>query len=1706
MRNLKRMASFLLAVVMMMSFWVVPSAAVDSNTPAYGGDKKGHVTVTVQDPSGKPVSNVKVQLEDLTAGRYQTFEQKVTGSNGQVTWTNLSSGQYRATVTAVPEHWKLNANAYTLWLDTATDTSADAQITIMSEAALHIYRFDPDPATNFKGLQGAEFDVIDSNGRKVASGATNKDGYFIVDYIPDGTYRIIETKAPAGYNTEGQERTVTIATNGQGAKEPYVVEFSGSSTASITIVCRDSTTLRGIPNTVWTVQETGQGAAQGTVSTGLKTNEAGIAYVSNLTPGTYILQQTAVADGYMQKLATSTVVITYNDSHIVETLYNTPLGSITVNVADSVKGTPLAGTKLSLYDSNNKLVQGPVTVDPDGSVTFSEVPDGNYQVIATAPDGFTMDVTSLFTSVTGGNKQQISFTATEKGTIVIASIDASTPSVYMPGTSFKVYRMDGTQVGNEVTTGADGTVMLTSLDSGYYIIEQTGVPAGYVTASATKTVLVTAGKITNVSFYNRAKPYITVQTVIKDTNSPIAGSTVTLVNASGQEVSRGSTDDNGEYTFEDLTPGTYTVRYSSAPSGYTIEVASQTVVVTTAKGATTRLTATRHSAIVISKLDSQTQAPLAGATFLIRDSLGKTVARVTTDQTGTAATEALTPGNYTIHEMFAPDHYVPLTEYRTTSVKNNATTQEVFTNTQKNNIVVYAYDKAGEPLANVPYIIYRANDGQEVGHIITNNSGVAVSEELDPGMYIVTETTIPGDYTLVNPTQSHIMLSAGEPTYVRFVHVPKSVIKMETVDVQTGRAITGAVYQVTSADGSFKANFTTDENGEAYTPVLAPGRYYVKQTIAPDGYLLNTTTQTITVLKDQVNLAKFFNKQISRIVIQSVVQGSELGLAGCTFSIENAQGKEVFHGTTDDTGVLTTGELKPGNYIVKQIAVPDGYEIVQRERTVEVTLDTATTVKFEQVPQTSIVIQLTDRAEPLKGIQGATFQIETMDGKFIAELVTDASGKAISKPLAPGQYAVHQTSTAAGYVLDQTYQWATVRAGFSSKLEFTNAKISGLVIQALTENGHKGLPGAVFEVYHENGKLVGTYTSDASGIIDVGALPSDTYLIKEVKVPDRYTARTLTQKTDVTVNEATTVTFYHTSEAVLTVNLRDADTNAGLPKAVFRVTAANGDYVGEYTTDVAGRFVVSTLAAGTYTVEMIVAPDGYELDRTPHYVTVRDNVGAVLDITLSENLGLQIRNTCEQTNVPIAGNTFKITTYNGTLIDYYTTNDAGRIDVTLKPGTYTVTQTQVVDGYVRNEEVWNVVIKAGQTTVLEVKNKMTSTVRVKVVDETTGAGIYNVTLEIKDKNNNFIGKYTTDNLGYVELTDVLKAGKYKVTLLNVPSTYVIDTVPKTFDIEVGETSEIVLKIAGRKGQVTIVTYAGEDSVMMQIRKNTKIAGAVYTITDQTGAIVSTITGDYNGEAHSGALPIGTYFIQQVAAPNGFQVNNTKLTVNVTSMNDNLRVEVYNKAAYYNMKVAVHGQTTAVAGGIVKYYLTDIINNSSSAMDNFYISLKIPADCMRASTFTTGTYNFSTYYNIEYKTNLNDWRTLAQGCNSKSVYNYDLSTQSMGLAYNEYVTDVRMVFPNVIAGFKVTMAPTLYCQVLSTVPTGYQAVVRAEVGGQTASTGSWNTSGSNNSGINGYPNGSNAGSWNTGASSFTTYIYGMKPYVPNLPSNLPKTGY
>lgn len=2053
MRNLKRMASLLLAMVMMMSLMLVPAQAAggtktgnDSSAP-YPGNHNSSISVTLRDSySGKALSGGRFKLEDITAGRYQTYEVKTTdGSSGQVTWSGLSAGTYRVTQVGTPTHYMSNVKHEIVVVNEEQSGNYPVEFFNYAQGSLHIRHVDP---VTGAALPGAEFEVRDSD-NKVAAGplTTGADGWARVPHLPDGNYTVVELKAPTGYNIDNTVRNLKISS---GDPNPYIVEFGGTEQSIVTVQVLDSADYSPLAGTHVEIikAEAGESAA---LASGVTDKNGMWTCPRKLDPGEYILRETKVKDGYVNELKNVKFTITAEHKNQVFTIFNTKLGSVTVYAFDTTTGQPLPGSKVTLYDNKNNIVAGPMTTDETGKVTFAGIPDGNYTATLTAPDGHVMGVSNVSVSVTGGSNEVISVNGTELGTLLIRAVDAAT-GTGLSGATFRVTRMNGDLVGT-CTTGPDGQATLSNLDSGYYIIEQTGVPNGFVMASGTKEAFVTAGKIAEVEFVNRAKPFIVVETMVQGTRAPIPGSTVTLTNSAGQEIRRGFTDANGAVTFEDLEPGTYTAKYTWCPDGYTVTVASATIVVTTQKSGYGLLTAEKHSAIVITKRDSQTSQPLAGAMFQVRNAQGVPVADVTTDVTGVAVTDILDPGTYTIHEMFSPEHYVPNTDFRTVRVVNNKSVTETFTNTKKASIVVYAYDNEGVPMANVPYIIYDKTTGQEVAHIVTNNSGIAITEELKPGGYIVTETTIPDDYTLVNPTQSHIILYAGEATYVRFVHVPKSVIKMETVDQETGTPIGGATYNIVSADGNFEANFTTNEQGEAYTEQLPTGQYYVKQITAPEGYLLNTTTQTIYVYRDQVNLAKFANKPMSRIVIQSVVAGSNFGLEECSYTVEDSNGKEVFHATTDNTGLLTTQNLNPGRYTVKEIAAKAGYTIIQSSRTVDVTLSQSTSVKFEHAAHTSIIVRLVNVDDKTQGLEGAKFRIETLGGEFVTEITTDTAGYAETKVLPAGTYVVHQQTAPDGFLLELNYQWANVGTNGCTVLDFTNRKISGLVIRSVSEDDYSAIAGAKYEIYHENGKLVDTVTSDATGLIQVNGLTPDVYVIKNVSVPDGWTARTLTQKVTITTNEPTSVdfyytqkstltitlkdaatgealaggtyrvtkadgtvigdyktddggqiviaglaagqytvqetiapegylidsapksvtmrddqnavlnltnekltaltiralkqgdqspvagakfevydnkgtlvgtftsdasgvintgiltpgqyvikevltpegltavtltqsvtvstkaettaTFYHTSkstlvitlqdaktkaplaggvfkitredgsvveasvttdskgqitlpitpagryvvteitapdgyeldnaaktvtvrdeqteylvvlnnklngirietldnegieflsgaryevrnsnnivvgtynaeatgiinlpnlqpgnyvitevktpdgwtartltqnitvtaqgdlvvkfyhskEAQVTVNLIDADTKATLSGAVYRLYKANGDYVAEYRTDSHGQFVIANLAAGEYTLKMTQAPNGYEIDTNPYNFTVKDGKTIVLDLSMhSAQSGLRIVNTVKQTGAPIGGNTFRITRYDGTLVGTYVTNDAGLINVQLAPGTYTIYQTFVAEGYVKNNGVWNVTMKAGQGSLLEVTNEIQSKIVLKFVDASDNTKVIDgVKVELKDSGNNYIGQFVTDNTGCIELTQVLKSGKYKATIISCPAPYLKDTQTKTFEVKIGETTEILWKLAAQQGQITIVTYAGQDSTMMNIRKNTKLAGAVYQILNQQGTVVATINGDSVGEAHSGALPLGTYYIRMTTAPTGFMVNDTQLTVNVTNTSDNKRVEYFVAAAYYNMTVNVTGQQTLWAGSTAKYAFTNITNNSSSVMQNFYIRMKVPTDAMRAVSVYTGSYSYNTYFNVEVKTTQRDWTVLASGCNSKSMYSYDLSAQGLGLASGEYVTDVRLVFPSVPANFKATMAPVLYTQVLSGLQTGYQATVRAEVGGQVASTASGSAVGG--SALAG-------GSWCTGAGQFTSYIYGYTNYLPN---GLPKTGY
>lgn len=168
---------------------------------------------------------------------------------------------------------------------------------------------------------------------------------------------------------------------------------------------------------------------------------------------------------------------------------------------------------------------------------------------------------------------------------------------------------------------------------------------------------------------------------------------------------------------------------------------------------------------------------------------------------------------------------------------------------------------------------------------------------------------------------------------------------------------------------------------------------------------------------------------------------------------------------------------------------------------------------------------------------------------------------------------------------------------------------------------------------------------------------------------------------------------------------------------------------------------------------------------------------------------------------------------------------------------------------------------------------------------------------------------------------------------------------------------------------------------------------------------------------------------------------------------------------------------------MKFLFPAVNNESAERLDNFYWTITVPTDAMRAGTLYTGTWSSSIYYTIKYKTNQNDYRVLATGLNSSSPYQYDLSSLAINVNGGEYVTHIRFEFGTVPAGFKPTKAPIFFGYILPHAVPGYKVILRSECGGKYGE------------------------SWATASALWTTSVAaGGTAGKASRPNTLPKTGY
>lgn len=1153
-----------------------------------------------------------------------------------------------------------------------------------------------------------------------------------------------------------------------------------------------------------------------------------------------------------------------------------------------------------------------------------------------------------------------------------------------------------------------------------------------------------------------------------------------------------TTDGNGEVRFRGLPLNTdVTIKETAAPEGYTL-LPDKVVNTGTTGGKTVevKLANSDDHVFKVHKTSSADGRNLMGAKFEVKGIDNDFVNTYVTDALGefTIQGRDLPTGSFEVYEIAAPEGYATDgSDIQTFSWDNTRDITLSFKNAPLAGIHIYKYDKdSKEPLAGATFEIRR--DGQVLQTVKTDINGYAKVHNLPKGFYQVVEVEPPQGY-LKDEAAHEVYIDPGaDPTQIiREVNVPntkKLSIRIIKQDKDTKLPLQGWKFDVYYNDAKL-TTVTTDQDGEAMLENLQPGTYRV---VEVDGdkehYNLDTPEQTIELHKDQAEIPTliFQNTIKKHFGIYKVDEETRKPIPGVTFEIWK-DGKLLGNYTTDEHGRIWLPYAEPGTYQAKEVVTDPRYVLNETTFTIENNSEYPTFFTIPNKRKKDITVKKIDldTGKPMQGVVFEGFK----DGKSIGMFTTGPDGTFTIHYADPGTYKFVERHTLAGYELSTQVLEAEHTTERDLVLTMDNVEQKSFIVKKIDSETKKPLAGVQFKIWRD-GVLLGDYTTDENGRIEIKNAPAGTYKVQEIATLKEYILNDEVPEIEHTTVKDTEQLIENTKRPGLLIKKIDSQTNKPLQGAVFKITRGDGSVVRESAvTDADGLIHLPGLDTGTYIITEISAPDGYAIDETPKTVEIR--AGQTYEVTFTNKrvYGLQIRKVIKGTNRPLGGCTFTVEKANGEMVGSYTTDSAGLATVTgPEDGVYVVTEVSCPDGYRLDPKPQNVIVKAGELATVTFENEKLAGVRIKKVDAVTGKGIYGVRFLIKDERNNLIGEYSTDQDGYIELDDLLTDGrseiKIKVEEIAAAEGYVLDDTVRTLRIRRGETTELKISNKPILGQIQVIKKSAQDNPVTNQPKGSLLEGAVFEITNaDTGRVVDTITSDSRGIAASNPIPLGRYYVQEVQAPRFYQRNSEKVEVKLKVEGDVVQIEMYNDPADINTSIEKTGNYTVDAGSNMRYDFTNIASNSNVPLDNFFWHDRIPTDAVRAGTLTTGTYNARVWYKITYKTNRNDYRTLADNLLSTNRYSFRIDSASLKLASGEYVTDIRFAFGTVPAGFKMTAKATLLVYVPANVSGGYNIINRADCGG------------------------SYQGEWDNSTSTWVTKVYRAPAYTK---PTLPQTGF
>lgn len=1056
------------------------------------------------------------------------------------------------------------------------------------------------------GLAGCTFELTYPGQKAPLTGVSSASGEVIFNDLPLNTnVTIKETAAPEGY-TLLPAKTVNTGTKSGQTIELQLANSSDHTFKIHKISSADGRNLmgatfeiRGIDSDYkhsFTTDALGEITVQG----------------RDLPTGSFEVYEIAAPEGYATDGSDIQTFAWDNSKDIELSFKDAPRPGIKVYKYDKDTKMPLEGATFEIRRDGQVLAT--VKTDVNGNAGLYDLPKGFYQVVETEPpQGYLRDeqVHEVYIDPTAAPTQlirEVNVANTKKLSIRIVKIDKET-KVPLSGWKFDVYYNDAHLT--TVTTNQNGEAMVENLQPGTYRVKETGGDTEHYNMDAgeqTVELVKDQAEIPTLTFANTIKKHFGILKIDSETHKPIEGVTFAIYK-DGKLLGNYTTGADGRIWLPYAEPGTYQAQEVITDPKYVLNEKVFTIENNSEYPTFFTIPNVMKKDITVTKIDKDTGKPLQGVVFQgFKD--GKSIGYFTTGADGKFTISYADSGTYTFKEYHTLAGYVLNKEPITIEHTTDGNVDLVVDNTvQKKFEVIKVDSQTKQPLAGVQFKIWR--DGVLLGDYTTDKDGKITLEKAPAGTYKVQEVATLKEYIL-NDKPLEIEHTTDKDTSVTVENTKKPGLSITKIDAETKKPLSGAVFKLTRANGDVvKEDIRTGEDGTAFVEGLDAADYIVTEITAPGGYIIDKTPHPVSLEEGKTYTLTLENEKKPGLLIKKVDAQTHKALPGATFKITRGDGSVVRESvTTDIDGIAHLPELETGTYIITETSAPSGYVIDETPKTVELRAGQTYEVVFSNSRNYGLQIRKTIKGTN-KPLSGCVFRVAKANGEIIGKYTTNSAGLATVSGLEDGVYVVTELSCPEGYRLDSTPQNVIVKAGELATVEFQNEKLASIRIKKIDAVTKKGIYGVRFLVKDEANNLIGEYSTDQDGYIELRDILTDgkseiKLKVEEIAAAQGYVLDSTVRTLRIRRGETTELVVENTPvlgqiQVVKKSSQDNSVTNqlkgSLLQGAVFEIeNAETGRIVDTITSDSRGIAASNPLPLGRYFVREIKAPRFYQLN------------------------------------------------------------------------------------------------------------------------------------------------------------------------------------------------------------------------------------------------------------------------------------------------------------------------------------------------------------------------------------------------------------------------------------------------------------------------------------------------------------------------------